>query len=215
MCVQPSSNSSTSSNRNTSTSQDITLECDRGAKGSGSSGNPVYVAGGRPVGENDLGTRNDGEGARDLEHVVTCTRQVHSALECEGAVEVVDAGSKGQASDVGETGALLGRGKGLGLRVRRAEVGVGIHSRRGPGAYVLVAVDNSGRESGWGSSGSAKIAVEHGEARAGDARRRRSSELDGGSEINDLSIAEKSGRNGVENVDGRSHIGNLELDRGG
>lgn len=89
-------------------------------------------------------------GARDLEHVVSCARQVYRALEHEGAVEVVDAGSEGQASDIGEPGALVSRGKGLGLRVRRAEVGVGIDGGRGAGAYVLVSVDNSGRESGWG-----------------------------------------------------------------
>lgn len=61
MCVQPSSNSSTSSNRNTSTSQNIALERDRGANAGGSAGNPVYVAGSRTVGENDLGTGNDGD----------------------------------------------------------------------------------------------------------------------------------------------------------
>lgn len=98
------------------------------------------------------GEREEGRqltGGRDLEYVVTCARQVHGTLEDEGAVEVVHAGSEGQPGDVGKPGALVGRGERLGLRVRRAEVGVRVDGGRGARADVLVSVDDSGRESAW------------------------------------------------------------------
>lgn len=91
-------------------------------------------------------------GACNLEYVVAFARQVHSALEDHFAVEVVDARVECESRNISEPGAFVGCVEGLGLSVRRREVGVGIDGACGARAYVLDSIDDSRRESCRGCS---------------------------------------------------------------